>query len=143
MEVLQDFLADIDPLHRMHRLPEYGELYTEALLKKISDHSGVIYLAKQGQEALGCIAGNIEEFNEEQRSGTKGSRTGRILELVVQEDCRGKGIGALLMKKMEGYFQLKGCDIVRVEVFLPNITAHDFYDRLQYHDRVVDMVKQL
>jgi ribosomal protein S18 acetylase RimI-like enzyme len=143
MEMLQDFLADIDPLHRLRRLPEYGELYTEALFKKISGQAGVIYVAKQGQEILGCIAGNIEEPTKEEHAGTAGSRSGRVLELVVQEDCRGKGIGALLMKKMEDYFRLKGCDIVRVEVFVPNTTAHSFYHRMQYDDRVYDMVKQL
>lgn len=141
MEILQDYLADIDPLHRMHRLPEYGEMYTKGLLQRVSKNAGVIYLAKQGEEALGCITGNIEEYNAEQRTGTSGVRTGRVLELVVKEDCRGKGIGKMLMQQMEEYFRSKGCDIVRIEVFVPNTSAHKFYDRLHYHDRVVDMVK--
>jgi len=143
METLQDFIADIDPLHRHRRLPEYGELYTEGLLKKISDHAGVIYLARQGQEILGCIAGNIEEQSKEERAGTVKSRSGRILVLIVQEKCRGKGVGSDLMKKIEDYFRLNGCDIVRVEVFVPNSSAHNFYNRMHYDDRVYDMVKQL
>lgn len=141
MEILQDFLAGIDPLHRMHRLPEYGELYTKGLLQRMSQSAGVIYIAKQGQKALGCITGNIEEFNAEQRTGTSGVRTGHVLELVVREDCRGKGIGKMLMQKMEDYFKSQGCDIVRIEVFVPNASARRFYNRLQYHDRVVDVVK--
>jgi len=141
MEILQDYLAGIDPLHRHHRLPEYGELYTKGLLQRVSKSDGVIYLAKQGEEALGCITGNIEEFNAEQRTGTSGVRNGRVLELVVKEDCRGKGIGKMLMQKMEEYFRSKSCDIIRIEVFVPNDDAHKFYDRLHYHDRVVDMVK--
>lgn len=143
METLQDFIAAIDPLHRLRRFPEYGQLYTEAVLKKINDHSGVIYLAKQTREILGCIVGIIEEQSKEERAGTIQSRSGRILELIVREDCRGKGIGAMLMKKMEDCFRSKGCDIVRVEVFVPNTSAHEFYQRLHYHDRVYDMVKQL
>jgi ribosomal protein S18 acetylase RimI-like enzyme len=143
MEELQDFLAAIDPLRRHRRLPEYGELYTEALLEKIKDHSGIIYIAKREQQILGCIAGNIEEQTKYERAGTIVSRSGRILELVVLEKCRGQGIGLKLMEQMENYFKLNGCDIVRVEVFVPNVSAHKFYTRLQYSDRVHDMVKQL
>ena len=29
MEELQDYLVQIDPLKRLRRLPEYGEIYTE------------------------------------------------------------------------------------------------------------------
>ena len=143
MEILQDFVADIDPLHRLRRLPEYGEIYTEALLKKIRDHSGVIYVAKQGQEVLGCVAGDIEEQSKEERAGTVRSRSGRILDLVIQERYRGQGIGSELMKKIEDYLRANGCDMVRVEVFVPNTAAHNFYQLMQYSDRVYDMVKQL
>jgi ribosomal protein S18 acetylase RimI-like enzyme len=143
MEILQDYIAAIDPLRRLRRLPEYGELYTQALLEKIKDHFGIIYIAKREQQILGCIAGNIEEQTKYERASTIVSRSGRILELVVLEKCRGQGIGLKLMEQMEDYFKLNGCDIVRVEVFVPNISAHEFYNRLQYSDRVHDMVKQL
>jgi ribosomal protein S18 acetylase RimI-like enzyme len=144
MEMLQDHIAAIDPLRRIRRLPEYGELYTKALLQKIAEHSGVIYLARQGQQVLGCIAGNIEELHEWERAGTAGpGRSGRILELIVLEDRRGQGIGAELMQRIEAYFLANGCDIVRVEVFVPNVAAHEFYARLAYADRVHDMIKQL
>jgi len=143
METLKDYIAAMDPLHRNRRLPEYGELYTKALLKKVKDGSGIIYLAKQEEEVLGGIAGNIEEQSEYERAGTVRSRSGRILVLVVLEKYRGQGIGLKLMKKLEDYFRLNGCDIVRVEVFVPNASAHEFYSRLQYSDRVHDMIKQL
>jgi ribosomal protein S18 acetylase RimI-like enzyme len=141
MEILKDYLASIDPLHRNRRLPEYGELYTAGLLKKIKATSGVIYLAKHEQAVVGCITGNIEELNAKQCSGSAGVKTGRVLELIVREEWRGQGVGKMLIQKMEAYFQSKSCDIIRVEVFVPNTGAHGFYDRLSYHDRVVDMIK--
>jgi ribosomal protein S18 acetylase RimI-like enzyme len=127
----------------MRRLPEYGELYTELTLKNIKAQSGVIYMARQGGKALGCISGTIENTSKEMSAGFSWMRTGRIIDLIVREDCRGQGIGLKLMKKIEDFFRLNGCDIVRVEVFVPNVSAHDFYNRLQYSDRVHDMVKQL
>jgi hypothetical protein len=47
------------------------------------------------------------------------------------------------MEKLENYFRVKGCDIVRVECFVPNVGAYAFYTKLQYHDRMIDMVKRL
>jgi ribosomal protein S18 acetylase RimI-like enzyme len=143
MEELQDFLAAIDPLHRMCRLPEYGELYTELTLKNIKAQSGVIYMARQGGKALGCISGTIENTSKEMSAGFSWVRTGRIIDLIVREDCRGKGIGTLLTQKLEDYFRSKSCDIIRVQVFMPNTAGHDFWSHQRYHDRVHDMVKQL
>ena len=143
MEILQDFLIDIDPHHRLRRLPTYGEVYTKSLLKKVREASGIIYLAKEGKDVVGCIAGVVEIQREEEVVGEYHSVTGRILELVIKEKYRGQGIGLKLMEKMEAYFRINGCDIVRVECFVPNTGAYTFYTQLHYHDRMIDMVKQL
>jgi GNAT superfamily N-acetyltransferase len=143
METLQDFLVDIDPLHRLRRLPDYGEIYTKSLLTKIRKARGIIYLAIEGQEVVGCIAGVMEVQRQEEVVGEYPSNTGRILELVVQEKYRGQDIGLKLMEKMENYFRINGCDVVRVECFVPNTGAHVFYTKLRYHNRMIDMVKRL
>ena len=133
----------IDPIHRLRRLPTFGEVYTEALLKRIEEQNGAIYLAQQGQSIVGCIAGVMEEQSTEDLLGEIPDKFGRILELVVKEERRDQGIGSMLIKKMEDYFRLKACDSVRVEVFVPNTGAREFYARERYCDRVVDMVKKL
>ena len=143
METLQDCLVDIDPLRRLRRLPAYGEVYTKSLLTKVREAGGVIYLAKEGKETVGCIAGVMEVQHEEDIAGEYPSVTGRILELVVKEKYRGQGIGQQLMEKMETYFRINGCDIVRVKCFVPNTAARAFYKKLRYHERMIDMVKQL
>jgi ribosomal protein S18 acetylase RimI-like enzyme len=143
IEILQDFVVNIDPVRCLRRLPAFGQTYTDALLKRIGEQDGIIYLAQQDQESLGCIAGLIEDQRVEDLLGTIPSKSGRILELVVKEECRGQGIGSMLIKRMEDYFRLKGCDIARVEVFVPNTHAREFYAREQYSNRVIDMVKKL
>ena len=140
---LQDYLVNIDPLQRLRRLSSFGEVYVDSLLGKINESNGKIILAKQEQEFVGCIAGIIEEQKDEDRVGTITSRAGRILELIVLENYRGHGIGSELMEKMEEYFRANKCDVVRVEVFVPNALAHRFYSRLQYVDRSFDMLKRL
>ncbi len=38
-------------------------------------------------------------------------KRGVVLELVVENGYRGKGIGTLLMEKIESYFKQKGCSV--------------------------------
>lgn len=45
--------------------------------------------------------------------------------------------------KNEAVFQEKGCSISRVEVFEPNVNAHGLYHKLEYRDRIIDMIKEL
>ena len=52
-------------------------------------------------------------------------------------------IGKKLMSKMESYFRKKKCDVICVEVFDPNKAAHNFYKKLHYQNRSIDMIKLL
>ncbi|MBU1445704.1 GNAT family N-acetyltransferase [Patescibacteria group bacterium] len=143
IEELQDYLVQIDPLKRLRRLSEYGEIYIDNLLKKIEKQHGMIYVAEFENGTVGMIAGVIEEFTKNDEIECIPSKTARILELIVSEKYRGNNIGSLLMNKIEGYFQIQGCDIIRVEVFEPNKKTHNFYQKLGYQDRVIDMVKKI
>jgi ribosomal protein S18 acetylase RimI-like enzyme len=143
MEDLQDFVIGMDPLNRLRRLPAYGRKYTDNLLRKVSKHHGAIFLAYDQEKIVGCIAGIIEEQTKDDVLGCVPTKSGRILELFVSDGYRGLGTGKELMRQMENHFKQNGCDIVRVEVFEPNKTAHKFYRKQDYSDRVIDMVKSL
>jgi ribosomal protein S18 acetylase RimI-like enzyme len=71
------------------------------------------------------------------------SKDGIVLELVVEADYRKKGVGTMLMNKLEEYFRQNKCDASRVGVFLPNIKARRLYKKLGYRDRDVYMIKKL
>lgn len=141
MEKLQDFLVDIDPLKRLRRLPAYGKNYTKNLIKKIFKQEGLIILAYDKEKIVGCIAGVIEKQSKENLLECIPTRSGRILELFVLNSYRGLRLGKQLMQRIEDYFKKNKCDIVRVEVFVPNKNTHNFYQKLDYSDRVIDMVK--
>lgn len=141
MEGLQDFIVNTDPLKRLRRMKKYGKYYTENLIKKIDKHDGKIMLAYDNKRVVGCIAGVIEKQSKDDLLECVPTKAGRILELFVSEGIRGHGIGKRMMKQMEEYFERKGCDIVRVEVFEPNHSAHKFYNRAGYSDRSIDLIK--
>lgn len=45
------------------------------------------------------------------------------------------------MERAEEYLKQHQCNALRVEVFEPNVNAHNFYRRLGYRDRIIDMIK--
>jgi|WetSurMetagenome_2_1015567.scaffolds.fasta_scaffold349426_2 ribosomal protein S18 acetylase RimI-like enzyme len=143
MNKLQDYLIPLDPLHRLVRNEGYGEAYAKSLLDKIAKNRGVIYLAEAGDKPVGLAAGIIEDASPEDAWGSIPSKSGRIIELIVDEKQRGQNIGKELMVEIEKYLIDNGCDVIRVEVFEPNKTAHDFYKKLGYNDRVIDLIKKV
>jgi ribosomal protein S18 acetylase RimI-like enzyme len=143
MVQLQDFLAKIDPLQRLHRGPGYSPRYFQNILKKVAKQEGVIFIAFDGKVAVGCVAGIIEKQSKEDLLECVPTRAGKILELFVVDEYRNAGIGKQLMSKLEDYFRTKKCDVIRLGVFAPNLAAHDFYAKLGYQDRYIDMLKVL
>lgn len=143
MENLQDFIVSIDPLKRNRRLREYGKYYTNNLLKKVSKQNGIIILAYEQDRVIGCIVGVIEEQSKDDVLGCIPTKAGRVLELFVSEEYRHCGVGSKLMKKVGDYFKHKKCDITRIEVFEPNKSAYNFYKKLGYSDRIIDLIKKI
>ncbi len=142
MNQLQDYLIAIDPLHRMRRGKNYGEIYTTGLLEKTTKEQGVILFAEENNQPIGVIVGVIEIQEKGNLLECIPTKTGRIQDLYVDEKYRSKGVGKLLMTKLEDYFQKKKCTIIKVEVFAPN-KASSFYSQLGFENRVVDMIKVL
>jgi ribosomal protein S18 acetylase RimI-like enzyme len=140
---LQDFLVKIDPLARLRRTPDFSPQYAKNVLDKIAEYNGVIFLAYDGGKIAGCIAGIMEKQSKKNLSECVPTKAGRIVELFVADTYRSQGIGKILMSKMEDYMRKKKCDVIRVEVFKPNEAAHNFYKKMDYNDRVIDMIKLL
>jgi GNAT superfamily N-acetyltransferase len=143
-EELQDHVVGLDPLKRLRRTADYGVVYIGNLLEKIREQNGAIFLAFQDQkEPSGFVAGIIREQDKVTQTETIPSRAGEVLELYVRNDARSTGIGGLLMDRIESYFKEKSCDVIFVDVFKPNNTAHLFYQHQGYADRLISMMKRL
>lgn len=143
MVQLQDFLVKLDSLKRLRRSPKYSPHYSLNIIKKIEKYNGIIFLAYDDKKIVGCIVGTVEVQSKKNLLECVPTRAGRIVELFVSSKYRSLGIGKKLMSKIENYFRKKKCDIIRMEVFEPNKVAHNFYKKLHYQDRVIDMIKLL
>jgi len=52
--------------------------------------------------------------------------------LVVDESCRGRGLGRLLMQHAENWAQGRGCSMIRLRSNVLRDRAHEFYEKLGY-----------
>lgn len=144
MAELQEHIAKIDPLRRIKVSSDFDtEAYVDHLLSVLSRENGLLLIAEEAGILFGFIAGSVPVDTEEDLLDHYPAKEGKIHELVVSEKYREKGIGKLLMEKMEQSFRDQGCTYVRVGCFAPNMGTHAFYEKCDYIDRYIEMLKQL
>jgi ribosomal protein S18 acetylase RimI-like enzyme len=141
MEQLMDYIVSIDDLKRTRRMPEFGESYTQRTLQKVAENEGIIYVAEVNEQLVGAVVGIIPEQTKEEQLEHVPSKCGEVLELVVESGYRGKGVGTMLMNKLEEYFKENNCNMSGVLVLVPNKNAHRLYSKLGYEDRTIYMTK--
>ena len=62
----------------------------------------------------------------------KGSKTGILEDVVVREDCQGKGIGKMMMAFANDMCEQAGCYKIVLASGLHREDAHTFYEKLGY-----------
>ena len=100
-------------------------------------------MAVENDKAIGLIMGCIFPYDEYDHLDYKCPKRGEIIELIVTNKIRSKGIGQELINKMEEYFKSVGCEYVIVDVFAYNDIGKDFYNKKNYHTRMETMIKKI
>ena len=112
-------------------------------LKDIEQYNGKCFLAVYGNKAVGLIMGCIYPYNEYDYLDYKCPKRGEITELIITRKVRSKGIGNILIHKMEEYFKSVGCEYILVDIFAYNENAMNFYHRNGYHSRMITSIKKI
>lgn len=139
---LQEHIVNIDKEKYNIITPSYREQYFKKTIDEVSNYEGKIYLYKENNEILGLIVGliNNEETSE---FDFKAPKRGRVTELIVTKKIRSKGIGKKLLDKMTDYFKEKDCEDILIGVFAYNESAIKFYEKNNYHTRMIEMTKKI
>lgn len=141
--LLQDFVASLDPLHRIRRLKDFdANAYVEQSFDQLKKHDGAIFIAEEKGRIIGCIIGVIHLDEPEDIEGYP-SIDGKILDLIVLPEYRGQHVGNELMRMMEEYLASKNCDVIKVECSAPNRDARKFYEKLGYSERILTLIKSI
>ena len=140
---LEEYIVSIDKdyLDQVH--PEYREKMAIIDLEEVNKNNGKCYLAIENEKAIGLIMGTIPPYEEYDYLDYKCPKRGIITELIVTSKIRSRGVGQVLMEKMEEYFKLNKCEYVLVDVFAYNENAINFYNKKGYHPRMYTNIKKL
>lgn len=132
---------DKDNLDQIH--PNYREKMTILDLKEVSNNDGKCYMVVEDNKAIGLIMGCIFPYDEYDYLDYKCPKTGEITELIVTNKIRNKGVGQLLINKMEEYFKSLDCEYINIDVFAYNENAIKFYNKNGYHHRMYIDIKRI
>ena len=140
---LEEYIISIDKdeLDRLH--PEYRDKMAILDLEKVKNNNGKCYIAVLNNKAIGLIMGCIFPYDENDYLDYKCPKRGEIIELIVSKNVRNKGVGNMLISKLEEYFKSVGCEYILVDVFAYNENAIKFYDKKGYHFRMHTKIKKI
>lgn len=140
---LEEFIVSIDKdnLDVIH--PEYRDKMAILDLNEVKNNNGKCFLAIENNKAIGLIMGCIFQYKKYDYLDYKCPKRGEITELVVSKNVRSKGIGNILINKIEDYFRKSDCEYVLVDVFAYNEFADNFYNKNEYHSRMITKIKKL
>ncbi len=140
---LQEYIVSIDRDKYNIITDDYRKAYFKKTLNEVKDYKGKIYLAvDNNNKVVGLIVGIINNETMETYD-FKVPKRGRITELIVSKKCRSKGIGKLLLNKMENYFRSVGCEGILIAVFGYNDIAQKFYYKNGYFNRNLEIMRKL
>lgn len=139
----QDFLSSIDPLKRLRANQGYGEFAVQNILREIKTKKGKFFLAFDNKTVIGFVSGTIPKPTKDSILQSSPAKFGRITELYVVKEYRGQGVGSALIQRIENYFKDHEVEYIKLEVFAPNESAREFYSKMGYSERDVDLIKKL
>lgn len=125
MVALQEHERMLDP----HRTPgeEMAQAHLDVLNEHILAHQGLMLMAVHKGQAVGFLAGWVdEEFGELVPVSKR--RYGYVADFYVSEAACGLGAGQKLMEAAEGHFRAMGLADIRLFALSGNAMAHRFYE---------------
>ena len=137
---LQQYIADIDKEGYNIVGDEYREKYFAKTIEDVKKCNGKILLFKENGKIVGLIVGLINN-DETEKFDFKAPKRGRITELIVDSEYRGKQIGKQLLDAMKEYLKSIECKKILIAVFGYNESAIKFYEKNGYHIRMIDMIE--
>ncbi|MDN7025924.1 ribosomal-protein-alanine N-acetyltransferase [Methanoculleus sp. FWC-SCC1] len=118
--------ADIPEIADIERKAFPDPWNEETLVEALATYPGEFFVARNNGRIVGFVAGGLEDTGEEVY--------GHIMNLAVAPECRGRGVGARLVRRLEQQFALGGAAGVQLEVRVGNTGAQRFYHRMGYQE---------
>jgi len=105
---------------------------------RLKPKEAVIFVAEDGDELIGYIYGRVLN-----RPKKVLSKAGVIEDWFVEENYRGKGIGAMLWRRLIRWFKNKGCACLEINAYTKNKHAINIYRKMGFIENVIEMTKKI
>ena len=143
-EKLHDHVVSLDPIKRIRKMPGYMDVYFAKFLETMRNNEGKIYIAEFEGKPIGYVAGFVaDKQSEENLLEVIPSQLGIIKNVYLEEEYRGKNIGAQLMNTIEKYLIDKNCDAIWVDTNGFNSRALQLYKFMGFSEREVGLMKKI
>jgi ribosomal protein S18 acetylase RimI-like enzyme len=127
---------------RMKPVADMGQWCIDLFQKKCAEEEGVILIAEEDGKALGYAV--VLTRSLEDGSGDEIAYDyAYVVDLVVTEKARRRGIGRMLLEDCERRARAAGRDDLRITVLARNEGAHALYRAFGFDDLLIDMRKVL
>ncbi|MBN1896367.1 MAG: GNAT family N-acetyltransferase [Candidatus Aenigmarchaeota archaeon] len=110
-------------------------LYRKLLLKSVSMSPDYVKVAEDNGNVVGYVWFRVIDSSV--------GMFGRFEHLFVDQSCRGKGVGRMLMESAEDFFRKSGIKTVKLTVTTTNEDAMKLYEKLGYRTKRYKMEKDL
>jgi len=114
---------------------KWWKIKKDSQIKAIKSPTNLILVAEVDEKVVGYIWGYIETIMKH--------KIGKIQELIVTSEQRGKGIGKELIKNMLNFFKERKCVISEIEVFVENLPTIKVYEKAGFRKREYKMQLKL
>ena len=93
----------------------------EAILGIVNGPDSKIFKAVVNNKIVGFISCGLLKTPSNTYEG--------VIDIFLQEEYRGKGIGQQLVKQAEAWFKKAGCKVIGLDVYPQNTRAKNFYSK--------------
>ncbi len=136
--------VNLDPWGITTLRVEYGEFAVKDLVKHYKETKDSYFpIIEIDGEVVGFGFANIKSHDEKYRLKHKDYLVGHLQKLYVDDSLRGKGLGKLLIQKMEDYLISKGVNFITLHVYDWNKGALELYTKLGYKDFSSTLIKEV
>jgi len=112
-------------------LTKDGKMYFEDLINNY-----YVIVAILNDEIVGYLAGTINE-----KGSYEEIQYGEINNMLIKENCRGYGIGKLLVDNFKNYCKKNKINNLKVEASIKNINAINFYRKNGFEDFNITLIQ--
>jgi ribosomal protein S18 acetylase RimI-like enzyme len=107
----------------------------------VRNTNGLSIVAQNDRGVVGYLCLAVESIGSFVREDVR--RVGYVRELVIDEACRGSGVGRMLMAEAESFARARRLKRLMLGVLAGNARGRAFYERFGMSAYAVEMVKPL